>query len=66
MCRSREGAWIEILDVSASMRKRVGRSREGAWIEIPSCDILVTWKIGRSREGAWIEIVLPNLSLKAE
>ena len=32
--RSREGAWIEILTVSAMERCLQCRSREGAWIEM--------------------------------
>ena len=35
-CRSREGAWIEILTGAAEMSNLSGRSREGAWIEILS------------------------------
>ena len=32
--RSREGAWIEIVDDAPYRRPDYGRSREGAWIEI--------------------------------
>ena len=35
-CRSREGAWIEILPFFRSLAYGNGRSREGAWIEISS------------------------------
>ena len=34
MCRSREGAWIEILLTEKEGYKMKSRSREGAWIEI--------------------------------
>ena len=34
MCRSREGAWIEIDTSSKPPDDGFGRSREGAWIEI--------------------------------
>ena len=33
-CRSREGAWIEIVWYDGMTLEEVGRSREGAWIEI--------------------------------
>ena len=39
MCRSREGAWIEISEQSWGGDSGGSRSREGAWIEI---DIKVT------------------------
>ena len=32
--RSREGAWIEITNLSTMFCSAYGRSREGAWIEI--------------------------------
>ena len=32
--RSREGAWIEILQRHSGNGLKLGRSREGAWIEI--------------------------------
>ena len=32
--RSREGAWIEIIDIFRTGKYNRGRSREGAWIEI--------------------------------
>ena len=34
VCRSREGAWIEISKALQDAQKTFGRSREGAWIEI--------------------------------
>ena len=33
-CRSRKGAWIEILTPTFSANSFIGRSRKGAWIEI--------------------------------
>ena len=33
-CRSREGAWIEILSRRSPQFYTIGRSREGAWIEM--------------------------------
>ena len=56
MGRSREGAWIEILDVKFNLKCIRRRSREGAWIEIVSYRDLSGKSLGRSREGAWIEI----------
>ena len=33
--RSREGAWIEIMQLlKVTLTANIGRSREGAWIEI--------------------------------
>ena len=55
-CRSREGAWIEILNVLFSYHIKKGRSREGAWIEIPNANGKYELSDCRSREGAWIEI----------
>ena len=34
LCRSREGAWIEILNAKKEKLTDQRRSREGAWIEI--------------------------------
>ena len=34
LCRSREGAWIEILITNGCNTNEPRRSREGAWIEI--------------------------------
>ena len=34
ICRSREGAWIEIASMTTAMQMTGGRSREGAWIEM--------------------------------
>ena len=34
VCRSREGAWIEIIYKLSIKGTTGGRSREGAWIEI--------------------------------
>ena len=36
LSRSRERAWIEIVNLLPSMVGLLGRSREGAWIEIMS------------------------------
>ena len=36
ICRSREGAWIEICRCFKIFSLASSRSREGAWIEIPS------------------------------
>ena len=55
-CRSREGAWIEIIKFSTSTTISISRSREGAWIEIITLQQKVSMSFGRSREGAWIEI----------
>ena len=33
-CRSREGAWIEIVLLKTACKLELCRSREGAWIEI--------------------------------
>ena len=32
--RSREGAWIEIYNITSFTKQKLRRSREGAWIEI--------------------------------
>ena len=37
--RSREGAWIEILEAFIADEHLLRRSREGAWIEIPGIPI---------------------------
>ena len=34
LCRSREGAWIEIITINQFREAFQSRSREGAWIEI--------------------------------
>ena len=34
VCRSREGAWIEIRIYLEEIKDNQSRSREGAWIEI--------------------------------
>ena len=39
MCRSREGAWIEMCYCKAGYADEQSRSREGAWIEIRSASI---------------------------
>ena len=54
--RSREGAWIEILEYFALRRFYFSRSREGAWIEIKQKRAKKARALSRSREGAWIEI----------
>ncbi len=54
--RSREGAWIEIIDVILMVTLYLRRSREGAWIEIVSQAVSIRLSRRRSREGAWIEI----------
>ena len=55
--RSREGAWIEIIDVILMVTLYLRRSREGAWIEIDGYVIDNQIRVSRSREGAWIEIL---------
>ena len=55
-CRSREGAWIEIILISLEILYHLSRSREGAWIEISIPLASYVKAICRSREGAWIEI----------
>ena len=42
MCRSREGAWIEIFIWTVKKTAKIGRSREGAWIEICMDTILTS------------------------
>ncbi len=55
--RSREGAWIEMLDGLTPFHRSKSRSREGAWIEISAFTCPTTTLCERrSREGAWIEI----------
>ena len=54
--RSREGAWIEIMQSAHMIRTCLGRSREGAWIEIIGSITFGINFIRRSREGAWIEM----------
>ena len=56
ICRSREGAWIEIVLIGSFGMNGSGRSREGAWIEIAKAANRQASIAGRSREGAWIEI----------
>jgi len=61
-CRSREGAWIEILPLTFG-RRILGdsRSREGAWIEIVFVRLAGCNLRCRSREGAWIEMSATTL-----
>ena len=56
LCRSREGAWIEIPRRRQPLRRLPRRSREGAWIEIFIIYINAGVFPRRSREGAWIEM----------
>ena len=42
-CRSREGAWIEIIFDKKVGAYGPGRSREGAWIEITYDNAHVPW-----------------------
>ena len=56
ICRSREGAWIEIAVADLKDMTGACRSREGAWIEIAVVIVQRLTGIRRSREGAWIEI----------
>ena len=56
LCRSREGAWIEMACLTANISSQRRRSREGAWIEIPLRALTAMHSLRRSREGAWIEI----------
>ena len=62
MCRSREGAWIEILSAILETSVDESRSREGAWIEIEKGSMVSTSRRSRSREGAWIEIQILKLT----
>ena len=55
-CRSREGAWIEILGLNTEKYYELSRSREGAWIEILLALLDGCYVASRSRKGAWIEI----------
>ena len=64
-CRSREGAWIEILVKSRTNKAGRSRSREGAWIEIQDVDAFRRVRLCRSREGAWIEIIGGDLAAGA-
>ena len=45
-CRSREGAWIEILGLNTEKYYELSRSREGAWIEIASARVRYTQPLG--------------------
>ena len=56
-CRSREGAWIEILGLNTEKYYELSRSREGAWIEMTAAEKEKILQHSRSREGAWIEIL---------
>ena len=49
LCRSREGAWIEILYLAFFVKTWGSRSREGAWIEMPLL----------KPENPWTETVAP-------
>ena len=62
-CRSREGAWIEMLANDKVTVLDACRSREGAWIEMISATVVMSAVACRSREGAWIEI-LTSLGLE--
>ena len=55
--RSREGAWIEMMNHREKKVKTAGRSREGAWIEMLQLSQYRLPPQCRSREGAWIEIL---------
>ena len=39
--RSREGAWIEIVNGASALSANYSRSREGAWIEIYQRDVVM-------------------------
>ena len=65
MCRSREGAWIEICNINLIMQRyqEVAPARERGlkfFLEPYAAP-----PHRRSREGAWIEIVLLNMSFSA-
>ena len=60
-CRSRKGAWIEILVALLQRLLARSRSRKGAWIEIAAGAFTGGIASSRSRKGAWIEIILPVL-----
>ena len=57
ICRSREGAWIEIHLCGMLSVDCMGRSREGAWIEMCRHRLFLVCIRRRSREGAWIEMM---------
>ena len=57
MGRSREGAWIEIIQEVVDFISMFRRSREGAWIEISIYEQAQGFQQRRSREGAWIEML---------
>ena len=61
-CRSREGAWIEIIREAPKVKRcSVAPARErGLKYDLES--IAGTFAIGRSREGAWIEIDMQGRS----
>ena len=51
MCRSREGAWIEIHGYKTTFDSGYRRSREGAWIEISIIIIIISrYKVAPVRE----------------
>ena len=57
ICRSREGAWIEMLSTACSPKNaNVAPVRERGLKYIINMPLRAS-EIGRSREGAWIEIV---------
>ena len=56
-CRSRKGAWIEILTGDMTNKLPDCRSRKGAWIEIALGAVTGGIASSRSRKGAWIEII---------
>ena len=55
VCRSREGARIEMTLICGRKSKQNRRSREGARIEIDEIENTVSPSNSRSREGASIE-----------
>ena len=58
VCRSREGAWIEICSTAAATRQqRVAPARERG-LKLQWGVYTIGTRNGRSREGAWIEIVI--------
>ena len=55
-CRSREGAWIEIVrGLFGAAKAAVAPARERG-LKLPGKKLYKRTQAGRSREGAWIEI----------
>ena len=60
LCRSREGAWIEIQSIIAALAfSAVAPARERG-LKCRKSRSTIDRTAGRSREGAWIEIAAPE------